>query len=122
MKETVETEKMFALEQGNVEHGLPYITVIVDGGWAKRSYGHGYTSNSENNTIKEHVCFKNYKGPATSMEQEIIVQGFIDCEERYNNDYGIDVATIDISEENLNIQKQKILDIIQEEANNRYTI
>ncbi|KAK4877152.1 hypothetical protein RN001_009658 [Aquatica leii] len=239
MKETAETEKLFALEQGNVEHGLPYITVIVDGGWAKRSYGHGYTSNSGVAyliNIPHHVfgkhsnCRLDYCKRMDCNEQNFIplltscnlfveivklienVMGKADrlvanettnSAERYmslvakftggkrinftqrgsyqrrciaaglafntgptwhgdflntslvinycmirqkqlervrqqrrqrkrrckhvdhttdSNDYGIDAATIDISEEDLNIQKQKILDIIQEEANNRYTI
>lgn len=26
--------------------GTPYITVIADGGWSKRSYGHGYNAAS----------------------------------------------------------------------------
>ncbi|KAK4879661.1 hypothetical protein RN001_007807 [Aquatica leii] len=37
-------EKKLALEEARTEQGLPYITVIVDGGWTKRSYEHSYSS------------------------------------------------------------------------------
>lgn len=44
MRENAEEEKRIAIEKGNLLNGTPYITVIGDGGWAKRSYGHGMTS------------------------------------------------------------------------------
>lgn len=44
MEKNAEEEKRIALEKGNLLHGTPYITVIGDGGWAKRSYGHGMNS------------------------------------------------------------------------------
>ncbi|KAK5639399.1 hypothetical protein RI129_011891 [Pyrocoelia pectoralis] len=37
-----EEERRQAIEAGNLEKGIPFITVIIDGGWAKRSYGHGF--------------------------------------------------------------------------------
>lgn len=46
MKENAEEEKRIAVEKGNYLNGVPYITVIGDGGWAKRSYGHGMNSAS----------------------------------------------------------------------------
>lgn len=39
-------EKSLAIEKGKMEDGVPYITVIVDGGWSKRSYGHAYNASS----------------------------------------------------------------------------
>lgn len=39
-------EKAIAIEKGHVEDGIPFITVIVDGGWSKRSYGHAYNASS----------------------------------------------------------------------------
>lgn len=39
-------EKRIAIEKGNLLQGKPCITVIGDGGWAKRSYGHGMNSSS----------------------------------------------------------------------------
>lgn len=46
MKENGEEEKRIAIEKGNMLNGIPFITVIGDGGWAKRSYGHGMNSSS----------------------------------------------------------------------------
>lgn len=35
-------EKELAIRKGHImANGTPYIRVIVDGGWGKRSYGHG---------------------------------------------------------------------------------
>ena len=88
---------------------------IVDGGWCKRSYGHGYNASSgvaviigaatqkiiylsvrnkvclicnaiEDGRIimKEHICTKNWKGPSTAMESDIIVQGLNYLEKVHN--------------------------------------
>lgn len=46
MKENGQEEKKIAIEKGNMLNGIPFITVIGDGGWAKRSYGHGMNSSS----------------------------------------------------------------------------
>lgn len=46
MKENGQEEKRIAVEKGNMLNGIPFITVIGDGGWAKRSYGHGMNSSS----------------------------------------------------------------------------
>ncbi|KAF2887417.1 hypothetical protein ILUMI_18756, partial [Ignelater luminosus] len=43
MKKAAEEERKLAIAEGNIENGVPYITVVVDGDWAKRSYGHGYS-------------------------------------------------------------------------------
>ncbi|KAF2904242.1 hypothetical protein ILUMI_01938 [Ignelater luminosus] len=40
MQERALEEKQLAIKEGNIEDELPYITVIVDGSWDKRSYGH----------------------------------------------------------------------------------
>ncbi|KAK5642956.1 hypothetical protein RI129_009123 [Pyrocoelia pectoralis] len=88
-------EKQLALDAGNVEEDIPFVTVIVDGGWAKRSYAviigkntgkllflgirNKYCSicaSQKHSVIKKHVCFKNFSGPPTGMEQDIIVDGF----------------------------------------------
>ncbi|KAJ8889250.1 hypothetical protein PR048_008748 [Dryococelus australis] len=40
-------KKRLALEKGDVDDdGVPFVTVIVDGGWNKRSYGYNYNANS----------------------------------------------------------------------------
>ncbi|KMQ88744.1 hypothetical protein RF55_11711 [Lasius niger] len=44
MKMAGEVEKQLALEKNDVINGIPYITVIADGSWMKRSYGNAYDS------------------------------------------------------------------------------
>lgn len=40
-------ERKLAIQNGDItDAGVPYITVIVDGGWSHRSHGHRYTANS----------------------------------------------------------------------------
>jgi len=40
-------EKELAMEAGNIdEDGVPFITVYLDGGWSKRSYGHSHNAAS----------------------------------------------------------------------------
>jgi len=51
LRQTAGEEKRLAVEAGEfvTVMGIEYpaITVIVDGGWSKRSYGHSYNSNNE---------------------------------------------------------------------------
>lgn len=42
----------------------------------------------KNKTIQEHRCFKNYTGPSTGMESDIIVEGFKQSIENHNLIYG----------------------------------
>ncbi|GFY63250.1 uncharacterized protein TNIN_294271 [Trichonephila inaurata madagascariensis] len=58
------------------------LTVIVDGGWCKRSYGHGnkiclicQAVKTGRIPDKNHICYKNWKGSSTDMESNIIVEG-----------------------------------------------
>ena len=44
MQENGKEELRLATESGSLLDGVPYCTVIVDGGWSKRSYGHGYNA------------------------------------------------------------------------------
>ncbi|KAF5279713.1 hypothetical protein FQR65_LT15274, partial [Abscondita terminalis] len=47
MKQAGAREHQIAYEIGDIdEDGIPFVTVIVDGGWSKRSYGHNYTESS----------------------------------------------------------------------------
>ena len=39
-------EKQLAIEQGNYHNGVPATTVVVDGGWSKRSHKNSYNANS----------------------------------------------------------------------------
>lgn len=111
----INTEKSLAEERGDVDKdGFSYICAIVDGGWCKRSYGHGYNSSSGVAVIigavtqkilfisvrnkiclvciaiadgripdKKHVCLKNWSGPSTAMESDIIVEGLKYLEENF---------------------------------------
>ncbi|KAK3924265.1 Endoribonuclease YbeY [Frankliniella fusca] len=46
-KEAVEEEKELARNSKNVDkNNMPYVTVKTDGGWCKRTYGHGYAAKS----------------------------------------------------------------------------
>ena len=46
MKQAGAEEKQIAIEHGRSHHGVPAITVIVDGGWSKRSHKHSYNAKS----------------------------------------------------------------------------
>ncbi|KAK4884107.1 hypothetical protein RN001_000378 [Aquatica leii] len=47
MISAAQAEREIAISKGHVNSGgIPYITVIGDGGWSKRSYGHGYNASS----------------------------------------------------------------------------
>lgn len=125
-------EKQLAVEAGDVnEHGIPLITVVCDGSWAKRSYRHQYNSLSgaaaivgfrtrkvlyigvrnkycytcklnENNEdtegkIVEHKCYKNWNGSASSMEADILAEGFEQSFSKYGIIYDKMVADGDSS-------------------------
>ena len=40
MMEAAEEEKKLAVERGSFHNGVPAVTVIVDGGWCKRTHKH----------------------------------------------------------------------------------
>ncbi len=46
MAEAGREEKQLAEECGDFHEGIPAITVIVDGGWSKRSHKHSYNAKS----------------------------------------------------------------------------
>ena len=46
MKEAGAAEKAIAVSNGRYHQGVPAITVIVDGGWSKRSHKHSYNTKS----------------------------------------------------------------------------
>ena len=41
-----QVEKQLTIEKGSYHNGVPAITVVVDGGWSKRSHKHSYNANS----------------------------------------------------------------------------
>jgi hypothetical protein len=44
--EAGEEEKRLAVERGDYHQDVPAITVVVDGGWSKRSHKHSYNAKS----------------------------------------------------------------------------
>lgn len=129
MKAAGKRERDAAIERGHVtKDGIPYIDVIVDGCWSKRSYRTNYSALSGAAAIigrtygevlyigiknkyccvcaraetkgenpREHACFKNYSGSSTSMESDILLEGFKQSMETHNLIYGRMVADGDSS-------------------------
>ncbi len=100
-------ERRLAEEKGDFHEGVPQITVIVDGGWSKRSHKHSYNAKSGVAIIigketgrllyigvrnkhchactigipqKDHVCFKNWSASSSEMETDILLKGFLESE------------------------------------------
>ncbi|GFS47939.1 yqaJ domain-containing protein [Nephila pilipes] len=92
-------KKHLAVQAGEVGgDGIPMLTVVVDGCWAKRSYRTNYSSLSGakvlymavrnrycmvcsraaavNKLPGKHCCSKNWHGSSSSMEANIIQEGF----------------------------------------------
>ena len=46
MAEARKEEKRLPEERGDYHEGIPAITVVVDGGWSKRSHKHSYNAKS----------------------------------------------------------------------------
>ena len=46
MLEAGREENRLVEERGDFHHGVPAITVVVDGGWSKRSHEHSYNAKS----------------------------------------------------------------------------
>lgn len=107
MAEAGREEKRLAEERGSYHQGVPAITVIVDGGWSKRSHKHSYNANSgvgiiigketgkilymgvrnkychtcaRNISPDKHVCFRNWSESSSEMETDIILEGFLQAE------------------------------------------
>ncbi|KAF2884822.1 hypothetical protein ILUMI_21355, partial [Ignelater luminosus] len=74
MQAAGEEERALAISNGNIdEDGVPYITVTVDGGWSKRSYGHSYTANSGVVEMIEctNHCVKNYTKQLYKIKNDV---------------------------------------------------
>ena len=111
-------EKALAIARNDLHEGVPSITVVVDGGWAKRSHKHSYNSLSgvaiiigketgkilfmgvrnkycsscaqaenKNTEPPKHHCFKNWTGSSSSMETDILVEGFQKAESQHGLRY-----------------------------------
>ena len=100
-------EKRLAEVRGSYHDGVPTITVIVDGGWCKRSHKHSYNANSgvaiivgretgqllhigiqnkfctacaHNIPKDKHRCLKNWDASSSEMETDVVVEGFTEAE------------------------------------------
>ena len=107
MAEAGREERRLAEEREEYHEGVPSITVIVDGGWSKRSHKHSYNANSgvgiiigkatgkllylgvrnkycsacaRNIPRDQHKCFKNWTRSSSEMETDIILEGFLEAE------------------------------------------
>ena len=95
-------------ERGEYHEGVPAITVIVDGGWSKRSHKHSYNAKCGVGIIiglkmekllhigvhnkyctacrqgipqEQHACHKNWDASSSEMETDIILEGFKQTEQ-----------------------------------------
>ncbi len=107
MAEAGKEEKRSAIERSDFHEGVPAITVIVDGGWSKRSHKHSYNAKSgvaiiigkktgkllyigvrnkycaacAQGILKEnHQCYKNWNASSSEMESDILLKGFSQAE------------------------------------------
>ena len=101
-----EEEKRLAIRRKDYFQGVPSITVVVNGGWSKRSHKHSFNAKSgvaligrntnkllylgirnkfcsicsvaqhRNVSAKKHTCYKNWSGSSSAMEVDILVSGF----------------------------------------------
>ena len=108
MIEAGKQEREMAVECGNYHDGVPAITVIVDGGWSKRSHRHSYNAKSGVGIIigqrtkkilhmsvknkycascaagsprDKHHCYKNWDESSSAMETQAILEGFQQSEQ-----------------------------------------
>jgi hypothetical protein len=114
MLEAGREEKKLAEERGDYHQGVPAITVIVDGGWSKRSHKHSYNAKSgvaiiigqatgkllhigvrnkyctacaQGASESTHKCYKNWSGSSSEMETDIILEGFKKAEQTHGLRY-----------------------------------
>ena len=116
MKEAGAAEKRIAISNRRYHQGMPAITVIVDGGWSKRSHKHSYNAKSGvaiiigketgkilyldvrnkycsicqkagDSTVPQHTCFHNWDESSSALETDIILKGFLQSEEQHGLRY-----------------------------------
>ena len=108
-------ERDIAITNNSYHQGVPAVTVIVDGGWSKRTHKHSYNAKSGVAIIigkatgkilhmgvrnkfcsicnqhpeqpPPHTCFRNWNGSSAAMETDIIVEGFQKCEQQHGIRY-----------------------------------
>ena len=114
MIEAGKEEKRLAEVRGDYHNGVPAITVILDGGWSKRSHKHTYNAKSGVGIIigkctskllhigvrnkyctactqgipkDKHDCYKNWDKSSSQMETDIILEGFQAAEKTHGVRY-----------------------------------
>lgn len=114
MLEAGKEEKRLAQERNDYHQGVPAVTVIVDGGWSKRSHKHSYNAKSGVGIIigqatgkilylgvrnkycsacsqgipqDKHKCYKNWEDSSSEMESDIILEGFKKAESTHGVRY-----------------------------------
>ena len=108
-------KREIAITNNSYHQGIPAVTVIVDGGWSKRSHKHSYNAksgvaiingkatgkilhmgvrnkfcsicNQHPKTPPSHICFRNWNSSSAAMETDIIVEGFKNCEQQHGIRY-----------------------------------
>ncbi len=107
MVEAGRMERDIAIQNNSFCEGVPAITVIVDGGWSKRSHKHSYNAKSGVAIIigketgkllyigvrnkfcqactlhipqDQHACYKNWNASSFEMETDILLEGFTNAE------------------------------------------
>lgn len=114
MLEAGREEKCLAIAENRYHQEVPAITVIVDGGWSKRSHKHSYNAKSgvgviigmktkkllhigvrnkfctaciQGHAKDSHVCYKNWDKSSSEMESDIILEGFCKAESTHGVRY-----------------------------------
>ena len=107
MLEAGRRKREIAIQKGHFHKCVPAITVIVDGGWSKRSHKHSYNAKSGVAIIigketgkllhigvrnkfchacarkipkENHTCYRNWGASSSEMETDIILEGFLEAE------------------------------------------
>ena len=107
MVEAGKEEKRLAEESGDYHEEVPAVTVVVDGGWSKRSHRHSYNAKSgvgiimgketgkllhvgvrnkfcsactQGIPVEKHACFKNWAASSSRLETDVMLEGFQEAE------------------------------------------
>ena len=114
-------EREMAIDRGDYHEGVPAITVVVDGGWSKRSHRHSYNAKSgvgiivglETSKIlhlsvrnkycsscargsppDQRHCYRNWTDSSSEMEKSTILEGFKNAEKIHGVRYMQRLTTI----------------------------
>ena len=107
-------EKRLAEQRKDFHQGVPAITVIIDGGWSKRSHKHSYNAKSgvavvfgqvtgkllhigvrnkyctacaQGSSPDKHVCYMNWADSSSEIETDIVLEAFKTAESKHGIRY-----------------------------------